>query len=88
VRDRAEKQWGMTDWTWASPFITQKAAAGSRGAHLGRKHEISPIRQKIIGKNVEEMFAYRKVAEENDLCGLAVQYSQAACRRGFIFSTD
>jgi hypothetical protein len=52
-----------TDWTWASPFSNRKAAAGSQGAHLCRKHQIGPMCRKKIAKNVEEMFAYRKVVE-------------------------
>jgi hypothetical protein len=44
--------------------------------------------KKIIGKNQEEMFGFRKRIEGKDLCGLAAQTQQSRLQTRLIFSTD
>ncbi|WP_188130803.1 hypothetical protein [Paraburkholderia panacisoli] len=44
--------------------------------------------KKIIGKNPEEMFGFRKPIEGKNLCGLAAQTQQSRLQTRLIFSTD
>ncbi|WP_233849130.1 hypothetical protein [Paraburkholderia sp. HD33-4] len=60
-------------------------ATGSQGAHLAASSKIVQGAEKIIGKNVEEMFAYRKLLESNGDAARVHDTARADLGQGFIF---